>query len=55
MNLIAIVDVNWGIARDGAKICTIPEDLKRFRELTMGGTAFPYICRCSSAGRAAVL
>lgn len=38
MNLIAIVDVNWGIARDGAQICTIPDDLKRFRELTMGGT-----------------
>lgn len=38
MNLIAIVDRNWGIAKDGKQICTIPEDLRRFRELTMGGT-----------------
>lgn len=38
MNLIAIVDRNWGIAREGKQICTIPEDLRRFRELTMGGT-----------------
>lgn len=38
MKLIALVDRNWGIAKDGKQICTIPADLKRFRELTMGGT-----------------
>lgn len=38
MNLIALVDINWGIARDGRQICTIPADLRRFRDLTMGGT-----------------
>lgn len=38
MNLIALVDINWGIARDGRQIYTIPADLRRFRDLTMGGT-----------------
>lgn len=38
MNLIAIVDQNWGIARNGEKIITIPGDLEHFKRLTMGGT-----------------
>lgn len=36
MNLIAIVDRNWGIAKSGKQICTIPDDMRRFRELTDG-------------------
>lgn len=36
MNLIAIVDQKWGIAKGGSQICTIPEDLRRFKELTTG-------------------
>lgn len=38
MNLIAIIDRNWGIAKDGKQICAIPADMRHFRELTMGGT-----------------
>lgn len=36
MDLIALVDCRWGIAKDGRQICTIPDDLKRFKALTMG-------------------
>lgn len=36
MNLIALVDCRWGIAKDGRQIFTIPGDLKRFKSLTMG-------------------
>lgn len=38
MNLIAVVDRNWGIAKDGHQICTIPDDLRRFKRLTTGGS-----------------
>lgn len=37
MNMIAIVDAKWGIARKGKQIITIPEDTQRFRNLTMDG------------------
>lgn len=36
MNLIALVDCRWGIAKDGRQIFTIPDDLKRFKSMTMG-------------------
>lgn len=38
MNLIALIDINNGIARDGKQITFIKSDLKRFRQLTWGGT-----------------
>jgi dihydrofolate reductase len=38
VNLIVAVDDNWGIGRDGTQSVIIPEDRKRFRELTDGGT-----------------
>ena len=36
MNLIAAVDKNWGLGHDGQLLVRIPEDLKRFRALTLG-------------------
>ena len=36
MNLIVAVDKNWAIGRDGDQLIYIPEDLKRFKNLTMG-------------------
>ena len=36
MNLIAAVDRNWAIGRDGDQLCYIPADLKRFQALTTG-------------------
>ena len=38
MNLIAAVDQNWAIGRDGDQLCYIPADLKRFQALTTGHT-----------------
>lgn len=38
MNLIALIDINNGIARNGKQIAFIKSDLKRFRLLTWGGT-----------------
>ncbi|MBP1759052.1 MAG: Dihydrofolate reductase [Firmicutes bacterium] len=36
MNLIAVVDENWAIGRDGDQLIYIPQDLKRFQALTRG-------------------
>lgn len=36
MNLIAAVDKNWGIGNNGKLLISIPEDMKFFRETTMG-------------------
>ncbi len=36
MDLIALTDKNWAIGFMGEQIIYIPEDLKRFKELTMG-------------------
>jgi dihydrofolate reductase len=38
MNLVVAVDEYWGIGKDGTQTVVIPEDRKRFRELTDGGT-----------------
>ena len=38
MNLIAAVDENWGIGRDGDQLVYLPADLKRFQALTTGRT-----------------
>lgn len=38
MNLIALIDINNGIARNGKQITFVKSDLKRFRLLTWGGT-----------------
>lgn len=38
MNLIALIDINNGIARNGKQITFVKSDLKRFRQLTWGGT-----------------
>lgn len=38
MNLIAAVDLNWAIGKDGDQLCYIPTDLKRFQALTSGHT-----------------
>ena len=37
--LIAAVDRNWGIGNDNKLLKRIPEDLKRFSELTKIGRA----------------
>ena len=36
MNLIAAVDKNWGIGKDGGLLTSIPQDMKFFREMTTG-------------------
>ena len=36
MNLIAVVDNNWAIGNAGSLLVKIPEDQKRFRNLTTG-------------------
>lgn len=36
MNLIVAVDEHWAIGRGGDQLVYIPEDLKRFKALTMG-------------------
>ncbi len=36
MKLIACCDKNWGLGKDGELLIRIPEDLKRFSELTSG-------------------
>lgn len=38
MQLIAAVDRNWGLGKDGRLLFSIPEDLARFKALTIGGT-----------------
>lgn len=38
MNLIVAVDENWGIGAGGTQTVVIPEDRRRFKELTDGGT-----------------
>ncbi len=38
MQLIASIDDNWGIGRDGQLLFRIREDLRRFRRLTIGRT-----------------
>lgn len=35
MNLIAAVDKNWGIGKNGRLLVNIPEDMKLFRQETM--------------------
>lgn len=36
MQLIAVVDKNWGIGKKGQQIVTIPADQKLFRQMTLG-------------------
>jgi dihydrofolate reductase len=36
MRILASVDKNWGIGKDGSLLVSIPEDMKLFREETMG-------------------
>lgn len=36
MNLIAAVDRHWAIGRNGQLLVSIPQDQKRFREMTLG-------------------
>lgn len=36
MNIIAAVDANWAIGKDGDQLCYIRADLKRFQALTTG-------------------
>ncbi len=36
MNLIAAVDKKWGLGYEGQLLVRIPEDMKRFRALTLG-------------------
>lgn len=38
MTLIALIDKSWGIAKNGEQICFIPNDMKLFKMLTLGGT-----------------
>ena len=38
MNAIVVIDRNWAIGREGALLFNLPSDMKRFEELTEGGT-----------------
>ena len=37
MILVMAVDAKWAIGYKGDMLTRIPEDLKRFKEMTMGG------------------
>ena len=36
MNLIVAVDLNWGIGHEGRLLVSLREDMKRFKEMTLG-------------------
>lgn len=36
MNMILVADNDWAIGRDGGLLTRLPEDMKRFREMTAG-------------------
>lgn len=36
MNLIVAVDLNWGIGHEGKLLVSLREDMKRFKEMTLG-------------------
>ena len=36
MNLIVAVDLNWGIGHAGGLLVSLREDMKRFKEMTIG-------------------
>ena len=36
MNIIAAVDKNWAIGKQGGLLVSIPDDMKLFREETLG-------------------
>lgn len=38
MRLILAADEKWGIGKDGGLLCHLPEDLKYFKEKTLGKT-----------------
>ncbi len=38
MNIIASADIGWGIGRGGELLYHIPEDMRYFKEMTMGKT-----------------
>lgn len=38
MNMIVAADANWGIGNKGKLLVKIPEDMARFKKLTLGGT-----------------
>lgn len=38
MNAIVVADQNWAIGREGGLLFSLPTDMKRFRNLTLGGT-----------------
>ena len=38
MKAIAAIDLNYGIGKDNDLLVSIPEDMKRFRSITTGGT-----------------
>ena len=38
MNVIAAVDRNWGIGKNGRLLVAIPEDQRLFRQETLGKT-----------------
>lgn len=38
MNLIAAVDADWGLGKNGDLLFHIPDDMRFFRDTTMGGT-----------------
>lgn len=40
MKLIVAVDENWNIGKDGDLLIKIPDDLKRFKEITNGKAVF---------------
>ena len=38
MNAIVAVDQNWAIGREDQLLFSLPQDMNRFRELTLNGT-----------------
>ena len=51
MNLIATVDKNWAIGKQGHLLVNIPEDIKLFRMETAGKAAIVNVCCAEAVAR----
>ena len=54
MELVVAVDQNWAIGNNGDQLVYIPEDLKHFKELTLGKTGIAGLFFFGGCGRESV-
>jgi len=48
MEIIASADNNWGIGKDGDLLFTVPEDMRRFKSMTVGNIVIMGKATCLS-------